>query len=104
MATDLKELADAAQDQTIKAVEALQASLLDAAEGVLSTFNTMVPSSMRPVQPAGLNLGEAAGVPNAQDAVKALFDFTERVLQGQRAFAERLLAVGTPAAPAKKSK
>jgi hypothetical protein len=103
MATDLKELTVAAQEQTLKAVQAMQATVLDATSGLSQAFEKLVPASMLSSLPGVEQLG-LDKLPSVADAIELGFGFTEKLMAGQRSFLEQLFATAavTPAPKAKK--
>ena len=94
MATDLKELTEAAQEQTIKAVQAFQATVLDTTTGVVKAFEKLMPESLRTLSIPGFE-----ALPSPADAIASAFDLSEKLLASERSFAEQLFATA-PVAPA----
>ena len=98
MATDIKGISIAAQDQVLAAIKTTQAAILD---GVRTWSSTM--TNAMPKLPALPGIDK---LPNQADGLQLGFDFAERLLATQREFAEQLLGATQPAAaaPAKAAK
>jgi hypothetical protein len=100
VATDIKGISTAAQDQVLAAIKTTQAAILD---GVRTWSSTM--ANAMPKLPAIPGMDK---LPNPADGLELGFDFAERLLATQREFAEQLLgatqAVVTPAPAAKTPK
>ena len=97
MATDIKGISTAAQDQVLAAIKTTQAAILDG----VRTWSSSV-SNVMPKLPAIPGLDK---LPNPTEGLELGFDFAERLLATQREFAVQLLsATQAPAAPAKATK
>ena len=102
MTSDVKELTKAAQEQTLKAVYALQTTILDTTSGVVRAFEKAIPTSFAGFELPELNIPGLDKLPTPADALAAGFDMTEKLLASQRSFAEQLFAMAAPKAPAAK--
>jgi hypothetical protein len=97
VATDLKGISIAAQDQILAAIKTTQAAIVDG----VRTWSSSV-TAMMPAVPAIPGLDK---LPKPADTLEMGFDFAERLLATQREFAEQLLgATQPPAEPAKAAK
>lgn len=95
MATDLKAMTIAAQDQLLGALSTSQAAMLDG----VRTFSTSLADTM-PKLPAIPGLD---AVPSPVEALELSFDFAARLLANQRDFMLALVGAAAPA-PAKTGK
>ena len=85
MATDVKSISIAAQDQVLAAIKTTQAAILD---GVRTWSNSV--GNLMPQLPAVPGLDKLA---KPAKGLEIGFDFAERLLATQREFAEQLLGV-----------
>lgn len=95
MATDLKAMTAAAQDQLLAALSTSQAAVLDG----VRTFTSSLADTM-PKLPA---IPGMDAVPSPADALEMSFDFAARLLANQRDFMMALMGAAAPA-PAKTAK
>ena len=93
MATDIKGISIAAQDQVLAAITTTQAAILDG----VRTWTSSVASAM-PKLPSIPGLDK---LPSPSDGIELGFDFATRLLATQREFAMQLLSA--TAAPAQTS-
>lgn len=85
MATDVKSISIAAQDQVLAAIKTTQAAILDGVRTWSSSVGNLMPQ-----------LPAVPGLDKLAKPAKGLeigFDFAERLLATQREFAEQLLGV-----------
>ncbi len=85
MATDVKSISIAAQDQVLAAIKTTQAAILD---GVRTWSNSV--GNLMPQLPTVPGLDK---LPKPAKGLEIGFDFAERLLASQREFAEQLLGV-----------
>ena len=99
VATDLKSISTAAQDQLLAAISTTQAAFVDGVRTMTSTMTASMPAMAKVPAMPGMDK-----LPTPADALELGFGFAERLLAGQRDFAERLLAAMTPVTEVAKPK
>jgi hypothetical protein len=83
-------LATDAGDQYLSTLAETQENFLKATTAFAARFAPATPIEMPPAV--------AAAVPSPQEVTEASFAFAQKLLKQQKSFAEKLLAVSTPAA------
>jgi hypothetical protein len=97
MATDLKELTTAAQENILSVMKMTQTSMLEAVKTVVDTVDKFTPDFPIPAIP-GLDM-----LPSPTEGLTMTFSFAEKILENQKEFASSLVAALSPA-PAKVTK
>jgi hypothetical protein len=92
MPTDINELGIAAQEQVLKAVEAIQATVLDSAKAWADIVEKAIPVDLPKFDIPG-----ADKLPTPEQALSFGFDFAQKLLNSQREFASKLVATVSPA-------
>jgi hypothetical protein len=82
-------LATDAGDQYLASLAEVQENFLKATTAFAARFAPAAPVELPPA---------FAALPTAQEVTEASFAFTQKLLKQQKSFAEKLLAVSTPAA------
>ena len=96
MASDLLDMTKTTQDQFLSAMGALQDTVVEGYAKWASTVSRLIPARVTSMVP------EVPYMPKPADAMDLSFGFAEKVLAGQRAFAQKLFvaADSAPKAPA----
>ena len=94
MATDLKELTGAAQDNILSVMKMTQTSVIEAVKTMVDTIEKFTPDLPIPSMP-GIDL-----LPSPTEGLTMTFSFAEKILENQKDFAASLLAIMSPS-PAK---
>lgn len=94
MATVLKDLTQAAQDNILSVIKLSQTSVLEAAKSFVDTVERFTPDVPVPALPV-VDL-----LPSPSEGLALSFGFAEKVLETQKEFAQALLAIVTPGAAA----
>jgi hypothetical protein len=94
MATDLKELTSAAQENVLSVMKMTQTSVIEAVKTMVDTVDKFTPDFPIPSLP-GLDM-----LPSPTDGLTMTFAFAEKILENQKEFASSLIAAISPA-PAK---
>jgi hypothetical protein len=98
MATDMKELSTAAQDNVLSVLKMTQTSVIEAVKTMVDTIEKFTPDLPIPTIP-GLD-----ALPSPTEGLAITFAFAEKLLENQKEFASSLLAAVGPVpakAPAK---
>jgi hypothetical protein len=95
MASDLKDLTQAAQDNVLSMIKMSQTSVLEAVKSVVDTAGRFTPDLPVPAVPM------LDQVPSPAEGLAIGFGFAEKLLETQKDFAHSLLEIMTPSAPAK---
>ena len=90
------EYAQAAQEQTLKAIRETQQAVVEAVRTWADTVEKIVPDAVA--------LPSNDELPSPQEIIQTSFGFAEELLKAQREFAENVFAAAAPAAPAAKPK
>jgi hypothetical protein len=90
MATDLKELTTAAQDNVLSVMKMTQTSVVEAVKTIVDTIEKFTPDLPIPSMP-GIDL-----LPSPTEGLTMTFSFAEKILENQKDFAASLLAAFTP--------
>ena len=100
MATDLKELSTAAQDNILSVMKMTQTSVLEAIKTMVDTVEKFTPDLPIPSLP-GLDM-----LPSASDGIAMTFGFAEKLLENQKDFTTSLMAAfgSVPVKPVAKVK
>jgi hypothetical protein len=93
MMSTTTEYAQAAQEQTLKAIRETQHAVVEAVRTWADTVEKIVPAS--PALPSTEEL------PSPQEIIQTSFGFAEELLKAQREFAENVLAAAAPAIESK---
>jgi hypothetical protein len=93
MATDITDIAKTTQDQVLSAMGAVQDSMVEGYAKLATTVSKFIPAKVTSLVP------EMPYLPKPAEAMELTFGFAEKVLANQKAFASKVLAVATPAAP-----
>ena len=94
MATDLKDLTQAAQDNILSVVKLSQTSVLEAVKSVVDTVERFTPDLPIPAVPMVDQL------PSPAEGLAISFGFAEKLLEAQKEFAHSLIEIVTPSSPA----
>ena len=94
MATDLKDLTQAAQDNILSVIKMSQTSVLEAVKSVVDTVEKFTPDVPMPAVPLIDQL------PSPAESLAIGFGFAEQLLDTQKQFAHSLIEIMTPSAPA----
>ena len=94
MATDIKELTAAAQDNVLSVLKITQTSVIEAVKTMVDTIEKFTPDVPVPSIP-GLE-----SLPTPTEGLSISFAFAEKILENQKEFASSLLAAVSPV-PAK---
>jgi hypothetical protein len=97
MATDLKDLTNAAQENVLSVMKMTQTSVLEAVKTMVDTVEKFTPDFPVPTIP-GLDM-----LPSPTEGLSITFSFAEKLLENQKEFASSLVAALSPA-PAKVAK
>jgi hypothetical protein len=95
MATDLKDLTSAAQENVLSVMKMTQTSVLEAVKTMVDTVDKFTPDFPVPAVP-GLEM-----LPSPTEGLAMTFSFAEKILENQKEFASSLIAALSPTAPAK---
>ena len=95
MATDLKDLTQAAQDNVLSVIKLSQTSVLEAVKSVVDTVGRFTPDLPVPAMPLIDQL------PSPTEGLAIGFGFAEKLLETQKDFAHSLIEIMTPSSPAK---
>jgi len=100
MATDLKELSTAAQDNILSVMKMTQTSVLEAIKTMVDTVEKFTPDLPIPSLP-GLDM-----LPSASDGIAMTFGFAEKLLENQKDFTTSLISAfgSVPVKPVAKVK
>jgi hypothetical protein len=90
MATDLKELTTAAQENVLSVIKMTQTSMVEAVKTVVDTVDKFTPDFPIPSVP-GLDL-----LPSPTEGLTMTFSFAEKLLENQKDFASSLIAALSP--------
>jgi hypothetical protein len=85
-------LATDAADQYLTSLAEMQENYLKASTAFASKFTPPMPVETPPAFAAA-----AANIPTAQEVTEASFAFAQKLLKQQKSFAEKLVALSTPA-------
>jgi hypothetical protein len=99
VATDLTGISTTAQDQILAAISTTQAAIIDGVRTMTSSMNAAMPAMAKLPTIPGIDK-----LPTPADTLELGFGFAERLLAGQRDFAERLVAAMVPAVEPVKTK
>ena len=94
MATDLKDLTQAAQDNILSVIKMSQTSVLEAVKSVVDTVDRFTPDVPVPSLPLLDQL------PSPSEGLAIGFGFAEKLLESQKEFAQSLMSIMTPSAAA----
>jgi hypothetical protein len=92
MSTTVTEVAQAAQEQTLKALRQSQQAVVQVVRAWASAVEKAIPET----SPA---LPFADKLPTAEEIVETSFGFAEELLKAQREFAENIVAAAAPVLP-----
>jgi hypothetical protein len=90
MATDLKELSTAAQDNILSVMKMTQTSVLEVVKTMVDTVEKFTPDLPVPSIP-GLDM-----LPSPTEGLAMSFGFAEKILENQKEFASSLIAAVSP--------
>jgi hypothetical protein len=95
MATDLKDLTQAAQDNILSVIKMSQSSVLETVKSVVDTVEKFTPDVPMPALPLIDQL------PSPAEGLAIGFGFAEKLLETQKDFAHSLIEIMTPSPAAK---
>jgi hypothetical protein len=95
MATDLKELTTAAQENVLSVMKMTQTSMIEAVKTMVDTVDKFTPDFPIPALP-GLEL-----LPSPTEGLTMGFAFAEKLLENQKEFTSSLISALSPAAAPK---